>query len=382
MSAPNLPPPVSVVVSADPSQPISPGPLIADLLRTRICVSGCVLLVEGVEADVSVSKQYRAVRLLLGDGELCVQALLRPEMHHHVDSGRFYVGCYVQLNLFEVRTIPVRQGIGESVDGQPAVDEMVLLLVREMAPVGWNTAYMQMGESSGQERAQTSPQGESLAVPSQQAEADGFQEEHVTIAPAHFPEAIVVSVAKDRETDHGDNQEPGNLHSTDVGEKAQNAETQQRRSTGSRSSHPPSNSRPWLSDDLSKPLKLTPLKSIPNLPYKQNWIVNILAVVASLSDVESATLPPFKQRTARLADPSTTKQVHLTVFLDPDEFAPQIGSVVLLLGVKNHIFDGGSLKKYGNEKPKEGSIWWIEDPRHLAWCDVDGLKTWWLDRSS
>ncbi|KKY38046.1 hypothetical protein UCDDA912_g01956 [Diaporthe ampelina] len=133
---------------------------------------------------------------------------------------------------------------------------------------------------------------------------------------------------------------------------------------------------------LSKSLKLTPLKSIPYLPYKQNWAVNVLAVVAWLSDVEPALLPGYvgKQRTARLTDPSTDKQVLLTVFLDPDEFAPEVGSVVLLLGVKNHRFDGGSLKKYGNEKPRPGTNWWFKNPADIEWCDVEGLKNWWITK--
>ncbi|KAI1488728.1 hypothetical protein F5X96DRAFT_643871, partial [Biscogniauxia mediterranea] len=126
------------------------------------------------------------------------------------------------------------------------------------------------------------------------------------------------------------------------------------------------------------PLKLTKLRSIPNLPYKQNWSVNVLAVVSALSDVEPSGLPPYRQRQARLADPSTDKHVLLTVFLDPQGFAPAVGSVVLLLGVKNHRFDGGSLKKYASDRPRApGESWWFENPAQLPWCDVAGLHRWW-----
>ncbi|KAL2883876.1 hypothetical protein SGCOL_000511 [Colletotrichum sp. CLE4] len=134
--------------------------------------------------------------------------------------------------------------------------------------------------------------------------------------------------------------------------------------------------RDWT--DLNTPLKLTSLRSIPNLPYKQNWSVNVLAVVASLSEIEPSHMPPHHtQRTARLVDPSTSKQVILTVFLDAEAFAPKIGSVVLLVGVKNHRFDGGCLKKYVSDKPRPGNRWWFEEPRLFDWCDVDGLKQWW-----
>lgn len=140
--------------------------------------------------------------------------------------------------------------------------------------------------------------------------------------------------------------------------------------------------------DPSRPLKLTPLRSIPNLPYKQNWMVNVLAVVVSLSPVEPAHLPPYTQRTARLADPSTSKRVLLTVFLDPEEFTPEVGSVVLLVGVKNHRFDGGCLKKYASDRPRdtgngnEMCRWWLENPRVLEWCagEVDQLVSWWREQ--
>jgi hypothetical protein len=80
---------------------------------------------------------------------------------------------------------------------------------------------------------------------------------------------------------------------------------------------------------------------------------------------------------ARITDPSTAKQVHLTVFLDPDQFNPKVGSAVLLTGVKNHRFDGGSLKKYASDKAL--GKWWFEDPWELAWCDVRGIKDWWAE---
>jgi hypothetical protein len=134
--------------------------------------------------------------------------------------------------------------------------------------------------------------------------------------------------------------------------------------------------RDW--HDRHQPLRLTPLRLIPRLPYAQNWCCNVLAIVASLSPIEASYLPPYRQRTARLADPSTSKHVHLTVFLEPEKFEPKVGSAVLLVGVKNHLFDGGSLKKYASDADRTGgSEWWFEDPHDLGWCDVAGIKEWW-----
>lgn len=139
----------AAVKAVDLSRPIAPHALIADLIRTCHCVQGSILLVEGIEAHVPVSWRYRTVRLLLGDGQLCVQALLRPEMHRFVSQ--LYVGCYVQLNSFEIRSAPLCSN-GEEIDGASGEPrQMAFLIVRHLAVVGWNIAYMQLAGTTGQE---------------------------------------------------------------------------------------------------------------------------------------------------------------------------------------------------------------------------------------
>ena len=145
------------------------------------------------------------------------------------------------------------------------------------------------------------------------------------------------------------------------------------------------------------------------LTRAQNWAINVLAVVSWLGGVEEPPPPPpppaataaattrsraaaaaaTTQRAARLADPSTPKRVLLTVFADAASFAPRVGAPVLLVGVKNHGFDGGCLKKYASDAPPppdDGEDaaataaargWWFEEPRGLPWCDVEGLRRWW-----
>lgn len=356
------PPVQSAVIAADASKPFTPEPLIADLLRTQYCVPGSKLLVEGIEAHIPVSKRFRTIRLILGDGELCIQALLWPEMHRLVDGGQVYVGCYIQLNRTELRSVAVRTSPAEDEQASGGPQQMVFLVVRDMSTVGCNTAYMQMAKTSSQRTSE---------IPAAQ---EGSQ-----VVAGSGSEGL----RKDRDSSRA---VKGTAAAHETGQdQGTTATTQLQRTTGSTASYSATSNIPWASNDLSKPLKLTPLKSVPNLPYKQNWIVNVLAVVTSLSEVELAILPPnkqpFEQRTARLADPSTSKHVSLTVFLDPEEFTPQVGSVVLLIGVKNHRFDGGSLKKYSNERPKEGSRWWVQSPRDIEWCDVEGLERWWAEKS-
>ncbi|KUI67545.1 hypothetical protein VM1G_03617 [Cytospora mali] len=378
MSASNNPP-ESAIVAADLSQPFTPRPLLSEVLRTRYCIPGSVLLVENTDANIPISKRYRTVRLLLGDGELCVQALLRTEMHRFVDSGQVFAGCYVRLNRYEIESVQLRPDQQGDDDGSEGPAEMIFLVVQDMATVGWNTAYMEMAGTTGQEQA----------IITERTETQDFREAEVAVAradavPTALPNTEFRALTPEKEhvdeVDEDDDFEVMEISEKRAKDRRREAELLQQPS----SSHLARISQhPWIPSSLSKPLRLTPLKSIPNLPYKQNWAVNILAVVASLSDVEPALLPTYvgKQRTARLADPTTSKQVLLTVFLDPDEFAPEVGSVVLLLGVKNHRFDGGSLKKYGNEKPKDGVRWWFESPTDIAWCDVEGLRNWWEGQS-
>ncbi|KAG8160386.1 hypothetical protein KVR01_009922 [Diaporthe batatas] len=356
--------PEAAVVAADPTEPFEPRPLISEVLRTRHCIQGSIFLVEGIDAHLAVSKRYRTVRLLLGDGELCIQALLRSEMHRFVDIGRIFVGCYVRLSSFNVQSVAVDSDADHDSDG--AV-EMVYLVIKDMTTVGWNTAYMQMAGTTGQEESYTSvgPQGEDVELASgRQNRSIAATRPQIDAPELDTPDLettypSTANKAEGPDSDEEDAFESRQVSEQTIKERRQEAELRQQ--------------------PLGKPLKLTPLKAIPHLPYKQNWAVNVLAVVTWLSDVEPALLPGYvgKQRMARLADPSTDKQVLLTVFLDPDGFAPAIGSVVLLLGVKNHRFDGGSLKKYGNERPKPGTNWWFEDPADVGWCDVEGLKSWW-----
>lgn len=362
-------PPETEVVAADATEPFEPRPLIAEVLRTRHCIPDSIFLVEGIEAHIPISKRYRTVRLLLGDGDLCIQALLRSEMHRFVDTGRVFVGCYIQLSRFDVQSIQVKPG-GDGDSGSAA--EMVYLVVKDMATVGWNTAYMQMAGTTGQEQSRASLGPEAASTSYKASMGPGLQNRSINATRPQL-EATHSSTTKQAEEPNSDEEDAFESHKVPahtVRERRQEAELLEQQ---------PSNAIPWAPSTLSKPLKLTPLKSIPHLPYKQNWAVNVLAVVVWLSDVEPALLPGYvgRQRTARLADPSTEKQVLLTVFLDPDEFAPEIGSVVLLLGVKNHRFDGGSLKKYGNEKPKPGTNWWFQNPTDVDWCDVEALKDWW-----
>ena len=56
------------------------------------------------------------------------------------------------------------------------------------------------------------------------------------------------------------------------------------------------------------------------------------------------------------------------------------------MGVKNHLFEGGSLKKYWSDRPPEGAKWkwWVGEEvlGSIEWCKgaVGGLRGWWREK--
>lgn len=360
------------------SEPSTPRPLIADILRTRYCIPGSIFLVEGVDRfQASKSKRWRGIRLLLGDGELCIQALLAGEMHAYVDRGDVAIGTYVKLERFDLDRIAPDPGSSEK--GKDRASSIAYLTIEDLDTVGRNNRLIAMLHA---EEAALESRDDQGVVQELVEERQDDHEQDILDDDIIWEDLEAVKENKDPDADCL--QELADVDDDfEVMDIPQHKLTQKRAELAAHTSSTDysvnidTKHLPWSHVDPTKPVKLTPLRSIPNLPYKQNWSTNVLAVVASISDLQTSTLPPYSQRIARLAHPSTPKQVHLTVFLDAPSFTPYVGSVVLLLGVKNHRFDGGSLKKYASDKPQNGERWWYHNPDHLTWCDVEGLRTWW-----
>ncbi|KAJ6439336.1 Cyclin-like F-box [Purpureocillium lavendulum] len=401
-------------------EPFVMTPVVADLLRTRFPIPGSIFLVEGVDAHrVGRSGSWEAVRLLLGDGDLCVQALLDDKMHRFVRSGAVAVGSYVRVQSFELRWARQKAPADHDQDQDAAAGgggggggkgkqkeavgapRMVYLLVKDLVTIGWNESVkaLHLAELAAASNAAERGSGSASRDTNSDAGNDAGQEsskapqlpyQHLdapvadrhesktpalptkmhggnTASPAHTP-----TRRGSRKRDVFDDTSDADLE--DAFDAMEAHTFPQRKSTPSRSrTSTPGHQASALSAAATTAQPI-PLPRDWHSP--QNWSVNVLAIVAELSPVEPSHLPPYRQRTARLADPSTAKQVHLTVFLDPESFAPKVGSAVLLTGVKNHCFDGGSLKKYASDG-KEGKRWWFEEPWELAWCDVRGIKEWW-----
>ncbi|KAH6688458.1 hypothetical protein F5X68DRAFT_231086 [Plectosphaerella plurivora] len=379
------------ITFTDPSEPFTPKPLIAELLRTRYCVPDSIFLVEDVAlTSLPRSSRWRVVRLLLGDGELCIQALLQPDMHPFIDAGTVTEGCYVRLGAFSIQHRDIEG------DGLGGPKQMIYLVVEDMVPVGWRTIASNTETLEEQAALQDNPEDAAFLedipeevnedeidlIPSSQIEFDDW------IDQARQQESYTRTPTKSQRHRHPqpdfDNDDDYDIDADDFEDMLVSpSKTVRRREEAaevaaiSYANHPPvALPRDWAHPSI--PLKLTTLRSIPHLPYKQNWSINALVVISSLDDVQPCPVPPFSMRTARVADPSTDKRILLTVFLDPDGFAPRVGSVVLLVGVKNHLFEGGSLKKYVSDRPtRPDERWWYEEPREFAWCDVEGMQRWW-----
>lgn len=341
-------------------------PLVADILRTRYCIPHSLFLLESLDTlQPTRSPKWRALRLLLSDGDLCLQALLTLSAHRFVDGGDVAPGCLLRLHDFEVCFEEVAGG------------RMVYLCVEDFSVVGWCEEY---------------------------ARVHGLERPDVAVSP-------LTPSQRDQDMESGPRapateKAPITNPRLDPGREVQDSDSEDGFEAPRPADPPRTPTPPALLDDFPlsipespphplpppvallrdwptphNPLKLTPLASIPRLPYRQNWSINTLAIITSLSPPQPSTFPPYVQRVAHLADPSTEKRVHLTVFLEAEAFAPALGSVVLLAGVKNHLFDGGSLKKYVSDRPRNGIPWWFEEPA-FAWCrdGVRELREWWTSQ--
>ncbi|KAG5956796.1 hypothetical protein E4U58_006423 [Claviceps cyperi] len=379
----------TAIVAAPSVPPFTLIPIIKDLVRTRYPIPGSIFLVEDVQiVSLTATGRWQVARLLLGDGEFCIQAILGDTMHRFVHTCEVAVGTYVRVDDFQLRT-------NDNLDERGSSNKMVFLVVHDLSTVGWNRSVQELHEHQRQQHEQQQ-EGE------EEEEGGEIQQYQVALSKnSTVPEVEQKSVIElespfcsefntptkarqPRNVKPSGKRTSQNSRNADAFEEFEvlafppqksPSKPPSKKASDKQSTVPIPLARDWY--DFQTPLKLTTLRSIPTLPYRQNWSCNILAIITYLSPVEASHLPPYKQRTARVADPSTAKHVHLTVFLNPEDFNPTVGSALLLTGVKNHRYDGGSLKKYAGDTIPEK--WWIEDPWELKWCDVRGIKAWWAD---
>jgi len=144
----------------------------------------------------------------------------------------------------------------------------------------------------------------------------------------------------------------------------------------------PLSSKPLL--PINRPLRLTSLAALTGPHATRNKVVDAFAVVASVTPtlVRCPGIRPgiHYKRELRIADPSTPKKVMLSVFVKPEEFLPEVGTVALFRSVTTNKWDGGSLNAF--KRDCEGRKWFLESPEGVDGCDVAELRAWWEERQS
>lgn len=125
---------------------------------------------------------------------------------------------------------------------------------------------------------------------------------------------------------------------------------------------------------IERPLNIKPLAAFRGY-RRRNDIFDVFAVIHSVGDsvIKRQAMPP--KRDLRIVDPSTDKKVLLSVFVDPDNFVPAIGTIALIRSVSTHHWEGGMLRIYPTHC--EGRDWFQPNPVGIAGCDVEAMRQWW-----
>ena len=130
---------------------------------------------------------------------------------------------------------------------------------------------------------------------------------------------------------------------------------------------------------IKRPLNIRSLAAVTGVNASKNKVYDFFAVVAAVdASVVKPELMPLK-RDIRIVDPSTEKRVLVSIFVDPVNFKPSVGTVALFRSLTTNRYDGGMLNAYPQHCG--GKQWFIRDPVNAEGCDVLGLRKWWEEQS-
>lgn len=126
---------------------------------------------------------------------------------------------------------------------------------------------------------------------------------------------------------------------------------------------------------IKRPLRIRSLDSLTGLHATRNKVHDVFAVICSVDEsvIKPAAMP--LKRDIRIMDRSTDKKVLVSVFVDPVNFKPAVGTVALFRSLTTHEWDRGMLNIYPQQCA--GREWFVEDPIGVEECDVVGLRQWW-----
>ena len=131
---------------------------------------------------------------------------------------------------------------------------------------------------------------------------------------------------------------------------------------------------------IKRPLCIRTLQSISGVHASRNKVFDFFAVIYSIeAQVVKPPMMPLK-RDMRIVDPSTDKKVLVSVFVNPLNFKPSVGTIALFRSLTTHDWDRGMLNAYPQQC--EGKNWFIVDPVGVKGCDVPALRNWWKVKST
>lgn len=130
---------------------------------------------------------------------------------------------------------------------------------------------------------------------------------------------------------------------------------------------------------IERSLNIKPLATFRGYRRRSD-LYDVFVVIHSVGDsvIKRLRMPP--KRDIRIVDPSTDKRVLLSVFVEPENFIPSVGTIALIRMVSTHEFEGGMLNIYPNHC--EGKAWFLPNPVGVEGCDVEAMRTWWTRMQS
>ncbi|MCJ1334894.1 hypothetical protein MMC09_000159 [Bachmanniomyces sp. S44760] len=319
-------------------------PIIKELIRTNICPDHPLFLLDRLKVlsppNVK-NKSLQAYRLWLSDGQKVIQAVLKSEAHRFIIQGDVHEKFLVVLTKYELARSRRLNGRGE----------VAYLKISDLYSTG---ERWELNKDAISPLSDHREKPSDLPSPSKPS---GFDAAYKIDDPQSADQQV-------------DQPSPRKRRIVDIDEDLiSTRETQRPFKAGSSVK----GLRPIL-----RPLHITPLSEISGPSITRNKIHDVLAVVAAVSSktIKRPILP--EKRDLRIMDPSTSKKVLLSVFVNPVKFMPEVGTVALFRNVTTHEWDGGSLNAY--PKDCEGREWFLPDPVRAKECDFERVARWWRER--
>ncbi|MCJ1321711.1 hypothetical protein MMC15_007056 [Xylographa vitiligo] len=397
-------------------------PVIRELVRTgvyppllRLLVDK-ILIVAHVRKDGKSSETYR---VWLSDGEKSIQAALLRDVHPYFIFGQIREGSFVQITKYKLARAKRLSGEGTILhllvndlhgfghDGRPTPPiEIAHSLNPNVAAI--NRAQNTSEATSDEHiNSQETDPGETALSSHVSSDEDTvvmvpwYDEHQGKKSSAKSPsekQAIHAYPKKRRRQESpsplqtvSPNVKPSAKHPR-LSHKQPNTLKEHKNTTTPKpaspttSQHPPHpfsiQPPPPALLPITRPLRLKPLSHITGPHATRNQVLDIFAVVVSVTAtlVKCPGMPDgiHYKRELRITDPSTPKQVMLSVFVTPEAFIPAVGTVALFRSVTTNRWDGGSLNAFGRDCG--GREWFVPDPWDVSECDVLGLRMWWVGK--